>query len=213
MMQYNRLHYVICETGKQPEELDSFKRYLEKKLHSLYGIVDNEDVTPLSCLRCIEKNKEMLYVVFDDAFSKPFRFHFDVYWCVASLKYVRQFIDDIKVKALKASLQFVNYPDEMAKPFHQSVSPFFYWYDVPFVCKEEYLLRLIESEFTIVNEMNKRFVGFTEEEMHDFAQLDKQDRVIRQIRSNHLFGDRCMKCILVEMMEVAEYVESLLNSL
>lgn len=189
--------------------MDVFVRYLEKKLQSTYGILSQDVYEPLSCLRRIRENNEFLYVAYDDAYTSPFCFHFDVYWCVASLKSVKQFINDIKRNALKANLQFINYPDELIRSLHQTVSPLLYWHTIPYTCKDSYVLHLISHYFTIINELEGGLIGFTDEKMDDFAQLDPKEKEIRQLRDLQLFE----RFTIQDVVDVASCLEDTLNAL
>lgn len=207
MKHYNRLHYVICGDVI----MDSFSAYLNKVFPLLNQ--SNVQLLPLSRMTPIELNGEMLLIVYDNTVSMPLQFHFDVYWCVASLKTVRQFVNDVKRNVMKSKFHFLSYPDELTCSFYESVSPFFYWYEIHYhECNVDYLILLISYRFHIINELDERFIGFTDNEMINFAQLDKRERIIRLTKNNHLYGDQCMKCILKQLIDLASSVDELIST-
>lgn len=211
MKHYNRLHYAVCGGKNHSTELDSFLSFLEKRfpLFKRNGV----QLSSLSQMTPIELSNETLLLVYDNTVTSPLCFRFDVYWCVASLKTVRYFVNEIKRNASKSNLHFLSYPDELACSFYQSISPFFYWYEISYNdCNYDSLLLLISNHFHILNELEGRYIGFTDSEMSSFAQIDKQDRVIRLTKNTHLYGDHCMKCILLELIGLSNYVDELLSA-
>lgn len=207
MKHYNRLHYLIYETKHQETRIDQFIQFLKKKflLLQLSSLPSNQRILETMCIK-----DEVLLVVHDKEYGCPFQFHLDLYWCVASLQTILLFENEIKKAALKSNLLFIHYPDEIYVPFTESISPFFFWYEVSFSnISTSYLLQLIDFYFIQIDVIHDRFVSFTDVEMSNYGQLDKEDKIIRIMKKTHLYGDHCMQCRLKEMIEIIDYMEQL----
>ena len=215
MRQYNRLHIaVVAQHGKTPNPLEFFAL-----LKAAYPTIRSPEPyvpgapLPESRITPLFLHDEPLAVVYDAVYTQPLCLHYDVFWAVASLHVIREFIENVTRCTVKCDLLCVRYPDELNRPFTDAISPLFDYQEISMAhIVSSSFLCLLDASMSRVTKIGNRYLGYAGMGLKEFLQVDLSDQVVR-VRYGGEEEEADIVRVVRDAMEVCECVESMIEQL